>query len=67
MCFENKLDVFGERVPEGGGSYGGGAPGPVLGPERWRQEVGIRGGGKERGGVNVVVRMNYSKLIVFKN
>ncbi len=38
-------DVFGERVPEGGGSYGEGsvAPGPVLGSVWWRQEVSIRG------------------------
>ncbi|XP_035864199.1 neuron navigator 1-like isoform X3 [Sander lucioperca] len=38
-------DVFVERVPEGGGSYGEGSvtPGPALGPEWWRQKVGIRG------------------------
>ncbi|KAK9532300.1 hypothetical protein VZT92_009689 [Zoarces viviparus] len=39
-------DVFGERVPEGGGSYGEGsvATCPLLGPE-WKreEEVGIRG------------------------
>lgn len=39
------MNVFGERVPEGGSSYreGSVAPGPVLGSEWWRQEVGIRG------------------------
>ncbi|XP_032376599.1 neuron navigator 1 isoform X2 [Etheostoma spectabile] len=38
-------DVCGERVPEGGGSYGEGSvtPGLALGPEGWRQKVGIRG------------------------
>ncbi len=49
------LDVFGERVPEGVGSYGevSVTPGPVLGPEWWRQEVGIRGA--EAAGRSVVV------------
>ncbi|XP_068562634.1 GRAM domain-containing protein 2B-like isoform X2 [Cebidichthys violaceus] len=48
-------DVFGERVPEGGGSYGEGsvAPCPVLGPEWKRPELGIRGA--EPTGWSVVV------------
>ena len=34
--------MFGERVPESGGSYREGSPGSVLGPGRWSQEVCIR-------------------------
>ncbi|MDG2555459.1 hypothetical protein P7M41_26040, partial [Vibrio parahaemolyticus] len=51
----NIANVMGERVPEGGGSYGAGSvtPGSVLGPEWWSQEVGIRGA--EAGGGSVVV------------
>lgn len=38
------MDVFGKRVPEGEGSYGKVpvTPDPVLGPEWWGQEVGVR-------------------------
>ena len=50
MCFEDgKVSAvtyeFGERVPEGGGSYRKGSvtPCPVLGPMGDGQEVGIRG------------------------
>ncbi len=48
--------MFGGRVPDGGGSYGEGsvAPGQVLGPERWRQELGIRG--TEGAGRSVAVK-----------
>ena len=37
--------MFGERVPEGGGSYREGSvtPGSVLGPGWWSQEVSVRG------------------------
>ena len=47
--------MLGARVPEGGCSYGEGSvtPGPVLGSEWWRQEVGIRGA--EAAGRSVVV------------
>ncbi len=48
--------MFGERGPEGGGIYGEDsvAPGPVLGPDRWTQEVGIRGA--EAAGRSIVVK-----------
>ncbi|KAM6901777.1 GRAM domain-containing protein 2B-like isoform 2-T2 [Lycodopsis pacificus] len=48
-------DVFGERVPEGGGGCGEGsvATCPVLGPEWKREEVGI--GGAEPTGWSAVV------------
>jgi len=38
------MDVFGERVPEGGGSCreGSVAPSLVLGSEWWSKEVSIR-------------------------
>ncbi|MEQ2209228.1 hypothetical protein XENOCAPTIV_026958 [Xenoophorus captivus] len=38
------MDLFGERIPEGGSSCGEGSvtPGSVLGSEWWRQEAGIR-------------------------
>lgn len=34
------MDVFGERVPEGGGSYGK-VPVTPAGREWWGQEVGV--------------------------
>lgn len=39
------MKCLGTEVWGEGGSYGEGsvAPGPVLGPEWWRQEAGIRG------------------------
>lgn len=39
--FRAVADVFGQRAPEGGGSYVEGSitPGPALGSKCWREEV----------------------------